>query len=358
MGLHVSDPGPIEQPLGVICRGGPINGPFSAGALLTGARILEERGIPIARLYANSGSTPSAALAAIRREDRTCSIWARLTPSDLVDTTPSWWSRMATVSRMVRSESIFLSTAMERLIREILPADELFASTAIPLSVMTVDYLSGETIVFETRNRAFYPVIHEGILGSMALTPFLRLQVIWCGPKGFSPKRQTPEDFSVALMDGGFRDNLLIDQACRDGMKTVLVIDIHGLEIAPPAKRSYRHWIDSLLRASHALIATNDQRSMLGATRVNEEIALRDELARIREQSGTPEWIRAALDDVLFRMNQGRLGLEQKRSVNVHLVSDYDASIPFDFASFTHAEVEHLISAGHRAMRKTLDALK
>lgn len=356
--LHLSNAGFIKEPLGIICRGGPVNGPFAAGALLSGKRILAERNIPISRIYTNSGPTPAAALAAIGREDRACSIWARLKPIDIIDVTQSWWSKAVTVSRVVRSESIFPSTGLERLIREGIPADELFSPGSIPLSIMTVDYPSGNPFLFDTRDPAYYPVIHEGILGSMALTPFLRLQVVWCGPKGLSPKRQTGDDFSVALMDGGFRDNLMIEQACRDGMKTLLVIDINGLRISPPPTQSHKRWADSLLRAFHTLITTNDQRNLYGATRVNEELVIRDELKELRARADVSGPVEVALDAILNRMDSGRLGLAEKHDIRVHLVSEPKSEIPFDFSNFTHQETEHLISAGHRAMCATLEALK
>ncbi len=358
MALHISDSCPIIEPLGIVCRGGPVNGPFVAGALLSGKRILAERNIPISRIYTNSGPTPAAALAAIGMEDRACSIWARLKPTDIIDITQSWWSKAMTVSRIVRSESIFPSTGLERLVREIIPADELFSSDSIPLSIMTVDYPSGNPLMFDTRDPAFYPVIHEGILGSMALTPFLRLQVIWCGPKGLSPKRKTGDDFPVALMDGGFRDNLMIEQACRDGMKTLLVIDINGLKISPPPTESWKHWANPLLRAFHALITTNDQRNLYGATRVNEELAIRNELEKLCTRADVSDPARSALDAILNRMDNGRLGLAEKHDIRVHFVSEPKSSIPFDFASFTQQETEHLISAGNRAACVTLKALR
>ncbi len=356
--LHVSGAGPIEGPLGVICRGGPVNGPFAAGALLSCKRILAERDIPIARIYANSGAVPAAALAAIGREDRACIMWGRLKPTDIIDVTTSWWSKAVTVSRLVRSESIFPATGLEHIIRSNIPAEELFDADSIPLSVMTVDYASGSPLVFDTRNPAFYPVIHEGILGSMALTPFLRLQVIWCGPNGLSPERQTGDDFQMQLMDGGFRDNLMIEQACRDGMKTLLVVDIHGLHIAPPSTETCKHWSDSLQRAFHALITTNDQRDLYGATRVNEELAIRDELEALRMRGDMTDAVAQRLAGILNRMNTGRLGLAEKHEIRVHLVSDPARVIPFDFADFKHHETEHLISAGNRAMAATLKSLR
>jgi predicted acylesterase/phospholipase RssA len=354
--LHPSENAPIREPLGIVCRGGPVNGPFAAGALLGFKPVLAERGIRIARLYANSASAPAATMAAIGREDHCCSIWSRLQPHDIIDVTKSWWSQTKTIGRLVRSESVFPSTGLERIIRKNIPAAQLFGESATPVSVMTVDYHSGDHIVFSNTDPAFRNVIHEGILGSMALTPFLKLQVIWAGPKGLWPTRQTPEDIRVGLMDGGYCDNLMIEHACRDGMNTVLVIDINGLQVGPCESLSWQHWSLPLQRAFHALIATNDRRNLYGATRVNEEIAIRDQLQILEERAtGT---IKEELGRIIEQMDTGRLGLNEKHSIQVHLVSDTPSLIPFDFANFKPGDTEHLIGAGYRAAQRMLAELK
>lgn len=361
--MHVSEAGPIIEPLGIACRGGPVNGPYAAGALLTARRILDERGIPISRIYAISGSTPAAAMAAIGREDRVCSIWARLQPQDIIDVTGSWWDKAWTIDRLIRKESIFPSEGLEQLIKNNIPADELFSPGSIPLSVMTVDYHTGDPIIFDTRNSAFRQVIHQGILGSMALTPFLHLQVIWCGPTdnpGLFPKRRGPQDIPVVLMDGGYRDNLMIEQACRDGIKTLLVVDINGLRVAPPATYAWAHWSAPLQRAFHTLITTNDQRDLYGATRVNEELDIRNRLALLADTlqgDAKTKATRAKLEELVARMDTGRLELGKKHHIKVHLVSDEKNVIPFDFASFKPWEVEHLISTGHAAAKRALEKL-
>lgn len=353
---HWSDNAPIKEPLGVAFRGGPVNGPFTAAAAVTIAHTLAERGIRIAHVYGVSAGAPTAAMIAVGREAECEDIWMRLTPGNIIDVSGSWMSKAMTMGRLLLSESIFRSTGLELIINSTIRSSELYSRDALPVSIMTVDYDTGDPLVFTNTDPAFYPVFPAGVLGSMALTPFMRLHQIWAGPKGLATQPQTPEDFCVRLMDGGYRDNLMVEYAARDGINTLLVVDINGLQIARSPEDGYKYWAGPLQMAFHTLITTNDQRNLYGATRVNEELAIRDELAGLVNQ--IPEEQRAAVTNILARMDHGRLELAKKHNLHVHLIEDHENVIPFDFANFTHQDVLHLVACGRNAATRTLEALR
>lgn len=351
--MHLSEDAPIKEPLGIAFRGGPINGPYAAAAAATIKRIADERGVHIAHVYGNSAGVSAASMLAIGRHWECLDIWSRIEPQDIID--KSWFPKVTTMGRVVLAESIYTSTGLDRLIYNNIPIDDLYAADATPLSIMTVDYDTGDPLVFTNTDPAFKPVFSEGILASMALTPFLRLRTIWAGPKGLSVTRRTAEDMCVRLMDGGYRDNVMIECAARDGINTLLIVDINGLRVAPQAPGVYKHWAGPLQMAFHTLITTNDQRNLYGATRVNEELSIRDDLSRVAHS--LPEEHAEKLKSVIAQMDHGRLELAKKHHMRVHLVEDPDYVIPFDFSDFTRAQTAYLIVAGHRAAQRTMEHL-
>ena len=104
------------------------------------------------------------------------------------------------------------------------------------------------------------------------------------------------------------------------------------------------------LRALHIRSATHDQLVLSTTDRIDEETAIRDKLIELRKFSSRPE----ELDEVIERMNNGRLRLVDKHASKKIMVSNPKANNNFDFTRFSGSDVAHLMRAGHNAALKTL----
>jgi len=118
------------------------------------------------------------------------------------------------------------------------------------------------------------------------------------------------------------------------------------------------------LRALHIRSTTHDQLVISVQDRINEEIAIRNELEEIRAvlSSLNPSQVgvygcASRIKGLIKRMNDGRLRLYDKHAPERVMVSNPKAFNDFDFTKFTGAEVAHLMRAGHNAALKALRQL-
>ncbi len=350
-----------DAKIGVICRGGPVNGPYAAGVLRTLKWGLADKGLAIANLYGNSASAPDVVLSSVCLDDIACETWATVRPSDLIREPSDWLGRARTVWRLMYSEAIFDDSPLELLARRLLPLDDVFAPRAFPVKIHAVDYLTGQPIIFSNKNPKHKANFLAGVLGSMALVPFLRAQIAYDVVEAellAEPFiRSGPFRDIAVLMDGGFQDNLMLDEACADGNDVVFLVDIEGMALGSLVTHRWDHWSLTLQRAAQILINVNDRRRYSGVERTNKILEVRDRLRQLRNDtrftSAQPQ-----IDRILDLLQNGSLQMAEKHPVDIIHVADRASARAYDFANFTTSESLHLIRSGERAARRVLDGLQ
>lgn len=349
--------------IGLVLRGGPVNGPFSAAAARTIKSTLAGAGLKVSAIYANSASVPAGVMSAIDQDERCCAIWARLRPYDIVGTTKGWWDKAVTMWHVLTNQSIFPGQPLWQIIDRSVPVDEVFGESAIMTKFMTVDYWTGRHVIFSNRVPGHRRSWKRGMLGSMALVPFLPPVLVDDAVHdglidAVYDNKIIRRNQALLLLDGGYFDNLLLDEACRDGMDTIFVVDINELKLGPLDTELWNHWAFPLQRAFSVLITTNDQRRLHGVNRTNEILAIRKELMELRARADVGGAVETAIDTVITRMDKGLLALADKHPVEIVTIGDLPHSIPFDFANFQPWEVEHLLQCGHDAAKRALADLE
>ena len=334
-----------------VCRGGPENGPFSA--IVT--RILFERltkaGFKISGIYASSGSTPTALLGCTREFIKLCDIWANIKPKDIVGKV----RKSEAIYRLMRRESILTSRFLNDLITKNWNLEEIFSSSALPIKFPTVDILSNEYIIFSNKNPGHRKWFDKGVLGSMGLVPFLPPQMIFDPEDAGLIEPGKAVSNALLLIDGGFKGNMLLEEAMRDKFDVIFLIDVHGLKpTITDLKMSY-YWPNLLRTGLHILSNANDVRQFQLADRINEEIRIKNELLKLTEQ--LPDSYAPILKSVISRMDEGRLRLGDKKEAQIIMVSNPEYSTLFNFAKFTKEDVLTLLYAGEVAANRILDEL-
>lgn len=335
----------------LVCRGGPENGPFSAGCGKALFRELPKLGIEIAAIYASSGSTPTALLGCTGEFDRLANIWANLKPDNIVGKV----RKTAVIYRLIRKESLLTSRFLGNLIRGSWDLDKIFSSSALPIKFPAVDLLSSEYIIFSNKNPGHKKWFDRGVLGSMGLIPFLPPQII-INPESadlIEPGKSILN--ALLLVDGGFKGNMLLEEAMRDKFDVIFLIDVHNLKPTAIDLNMKYYWPNLLRTGLHLLSNANDVRQFQLADRINEEIRIKDELVRLASQ--LPDCYAPILKSIISRMDEGRLRLGDKKEAKVIIVSNQDYSTLFNFAKFTEEEVLTLLTAGENAARQALEQL-
>lgn len=337
--------------IALVCRGGPENGPFSAMA----GRVISERlasaGLKISGIYTCSGSTPTALLGCIGEYAKLCHVWANLTPEDVVGKV----TKLGTIYRVLRTSSILENWALGRLIEKNWDLERIFSSKAIPIKFPAVDVYSSEYVIFSNRNPKHRPWFLKGVLGAMGLVPFLPPQKVFNPVEAelISPDKIVGN--SMLLIDGGYKGNMLLEEAQRDGFDVVFLIDIHGLQ--PTASQIEKiSWAHLTRRGFHILSNTNDLRQFQLSERINEEIEIRNQLEQLADQIAGHR-AEKNLRDIIIQMDKGRLRLGDKTKTTVIMVSNKEQSTLFNFANFKHREVLELLYAGQEAGEKVMDEL-
>src|SRR3989338_2609816 len=335
----------------LVCRGGPENGPFSAMA----ARILFEKlnlyGFKVSAIYASSGSTPTALLGCTGELSKLCNIWANIKPEDIVGKV----RKGRAIYRILRRESILTSKFLGDLIRRSWNLDRIFSSSALPIKFPAVDILSNEYIIFSNKNPGHKKWFDKGVLGSMGLVPFLPPQMVFDPEAAGLIESGKSILNALLLIDGGFKGNMLLEEAMRDQFDVIFLIDVHDLRPTSTDLSTRYHWTSLLRTGLHILSNTNDVRQFQMADRINEEIRIKNELLKLIEQ--LPDYHAPILRSIISRMDEGRLRLGDKKEARIIIVSNPRYSTLFNFAKFTEEEVITLLSAGEEASNKVLERL-
>ena len=332
-----------------VCRGGPENGPFSAGAGSVIYEALVNRGLKLSAIYVCSGSTATALLGCTGEFNRLCTLWANITPQDIVGKT----NKAQTAYRVLRKESMLRSDALGRFISKNWDLDAIFSSKAMSITIPALDLLSGELILFSNKNPKHRPWFLEGVLGSKALVPFLNPQFVYNSEDAELIKRGKSRMGTLLLVDGGYNANMLLEQAVRDQFDLIFLIDIHGLVPTEMDLNEKYFWPPLLRAAIHSLSCTNDMRQFQMVDRINEEIIIKKELERVYDS--TPDWKQKNLmKAIIDRMNNGRLRLGDKDNADIQIVSNQSKSSLFNFVKFERQDVMNLLEAGIEAGQETL----
>ena len=337
--------------IALVCKGGPENGPYSSLAARTITEILEKNGSKISGIYACSGSTPTALLGCVGEYPKLCDTWANLKPIDVVGKV----HKIRTVMRILRKESVFESHALGELLRKNWDLDKIFSSEALPIKFPAVDIYSSEYVIFSNKNEKHKKWFLEGVLGSMALVPFLQPQTILDPVESELIEPERVVGNKLLLVDGGFMGNLLVEEAMRDGYDLIFLIDIHGLNPSKMGLDEKYHWTNLTRSSLHVLTNTNDVRQYQMTDRINEEIRIKDELKALLEL--LPQEHAPILRATINRMNSGRLRLGDKNETQIVVVSNKKHASLFNFAKFTRKDVLKLMNAGYDASVTALDRL-
>ncbi len=369
----------------LVCRGGPENGPFSATVARVIYETLGKYNINLSAIYASSGSTPTALLGCTGDFPTLCDTWENLTPLEVVGKT----SKPKTILRVISKESILTSYALGDLIRRKWNLSKIFSTKAIDIKFPAVDFLSTEYIIFWNKNPKHQKWFDKGVLGSMGLVPFLQPQIIYdpeeselieAGKARIISNRE--EGISKAilkgragpckallLIDGGYKGNMLLEEAMRDYFDFIFLIDIHGLKPTETDIEMRYHWTNLVRGGLHILSNANDVRQYQITDRINEEIRIKKEDEEILEElfeitkrmpKECGQMIQPVIDRLsgnITRMNEGRLRLGDKNETRICLVSNEKYSTLFNFAKFDKKEVSELMNAGREAAKITLAEL-
>lgn len=334
-----------------VCRGGPENGPFSAAAAAIIYEELVRHGLKLSGIYVCSGSAATALLGCTGEFDRLCTLWANITPQDIVGKV---W-KIQTMYRAIRKESLFRSDALGKFIRKNWDLDAIFSPDAVPIKIPALDLLTKELILFSNKNQKHKHWFLEGVLGSKALVPFLNPQFIYDPENAELIERGKSKNGTLLLIDGGYNANMLLEQAVRDQFDLIFLIDIHGLIPTEMNVLEYYFWPPLLRAAIHGLSCTNDMRQFQLVDRINEEIAIKHELERICKSLSREQ--REDLQTAIDRMNNGRLKLGDKDRAEILIVSNQDKSSLFNFVKFEQQDVIKLLNAGIEAGQEALKSI-
>lgn len=331
-----------------VCRGGPENGPFSAGATSVIYEALVKHGLKLSGIYVCSGSSATALLGCTGEFNRLCTLWANITPQDIVGRV----NKAETIYRTLRKESMLRSDALGKFISKNWDLDAIFSPDAIAVNIPALDLLTGELILFSNKNSKHRPWLLKGSLGSMALIPFLNPQFVYDPEDAELIERGKSRQNALLLIDGGYKANMLLEEAVRDRFDLIFLIDIHGL-VPTETDLNERYFLPKLLRlAIHSLSSTNDLRQFQMVDRINEEITIKKELEKLCKN--IPPEQRECLRGIIDRMNNGRLRLGDKDNADIQMVSNQDKSRLFNFVKFEHREVIELLEAGIEAGQEVL----
>lgn len=335
-----------------VCRGGPENGPFSAAAAAVIYDKLAKCGLKLSGIYVCSGSTATALLGCTGEFNRLCTLWANITPKDIVGRV----NKVKTTFRIITKESLFRSDALGEFINKNWNLDAIFSPSAIPIKIPALDILAHELIIFSNKNPKHRPWFLKGVLGSKALVPFLNPQFIY-DPEGAELIEQgKSRRGALLLVDGGYSANMLLEQAVRDQFDLILLIDIHGLVPTETDMGARYFWPNILRTAIHSLSCTNDMRQFQLVDRINEEISIKKDLERICET--IPSEQRKDLQDAIDRMDNGRLKLGSKNRAEILIVSNQEKSSLFNFVKFQQRDVVGLLEAGIEAGQDALKSMR
>jgi len=331
-----------------VCRGGPENGPFSAGATSVIYSALVKYGLKLSGIYVCSGSTATALLGCTGEFYRLCTLWANITPEDIIGKV----RKTETVYRTLRKESMLRSDALGKFISKNWNLDAIFSSEAVPIKIPALDLLSGELILFSNKNPKHRRWAMEMVLGSKALVPFLNPQFVYDPEEAELIEKGKSRKNALLLIDGGYNANMLLEQAVRDQFDLIFLIDIHGL-VPTEMDLSERYFWPVILRAAiHSLSCTNDMRQFQMVERINEEISIKKELKDMCES--IPDEQRTRLKGIIERMDNGRLRLVDKDNAEMEMVSNQRKSCLFNFIKFKQQDVLDLLEAGIEAGQEVI----
>ncbi|MDP3697652.1 MAG: hypothetical protein Q8R55_06630 [Candidatus Taylorbacteria bacterium] len=351
--------------IALVPRGGPENGPYSAMAARIICEILAKNGHNVSAIYPSSGSIPTAILGCTGDFPILCDNWANITPEKIVGK----FIKLKTGYRAIMKDSLLPSRFLGELIEETWNLEKFCSSEAMTVKFQAVDIFSRESVTFSNKDPRHKPYLLTGVLGAMAIVPFLEPQVIY-NPKGAGLIDDDKiKNNALLLVDGGYRSNMMLEMAMRDGFDVIFVIDVHGLK--PTINKftfddlhSKFAWAKLLRNCFHLLSNANDNKQFQLADRINEEIAVRDELVDIvyfLEQfpdSPVPSVITTRVKGLIGRMNNDRLRLGDKKQAQIYVVSNEEYSTLFNFAKFTpKKETRDLMTAGWIAAVETLESL-
>ena len=368
--------------IAILPRAGPSNGPYSAQYLATLRQGLQlnKSDVNIAGIYAVSGSCPTALLGCIGEEEKLCNIWLNLTPKDIVGDekeeldhfiqflSGNWKTKIQrilttkerkayiSVIRRLKNGHVFSNLHLAQLIRERCGPylDRIFRPEAAVIKIGTVDYLTGQQIIFSNRIPEHKELIHIGVAASMGVVPLFNSFTI-DRPKELKLANKTHPKFnSLLLVDGGYRASLLLEEAIREPVDydIIVIIDINGLNYRPLESEKYNlvsriEWVQSIAST------TNDRLQLSLKERIDEGIAIRNKLVSLGKLSDNLQEI----DELIGRMNHGRLRLFDKHAPEVVMVSGSGRNVQFDFTNFTQADIAQIMRYGHNDALKALKRL-
>lgn len=341
----------LNSRIAFVCRGGPENGPFSAGAAAVIYEALIKHGLKLSGIYVCSGSTATALLGCTGKFNKLCTLWANITPQDIVGKV----NKFQTAYRAIKKESLFCSNALGKFISKNWDLDAIFSPGAMPIKIPALDLLTNELILFSNKNPKHRPWFLEGVLGSKALVPFLNPQFVY-DPEGAELIEQGKSRMgALLLVDGGYNSNMLLEQAVRDQFDLIFLIDIHGM-VPTEMDLNEKYFWPNILRASiHSLSCTNDMRQFQTVDRINEEIAIKKEIEKVCSII-LPEQ-RVLLRAIIDRMNYGRLRLGDKDNADIQMVSNSNKASLFNFVKFEQQDVLNLLEAGIEAGQEVLKSM-
>ena len=355
----------LNSRIAFVCRGGPENGPFSAGAAAVIYEALIKHGLKLSGIYVCSGSTATALLGCTGKFNKLCTLWANITPQDIVGKV----NKFQTAYRAIKKESLFCSNALGKFISKNWDLDAIFSPGAMPIKIPALDLLTNELILFSNKNPKHRPWFLEGVLGSKALVPFLDPQFIYNPEEAELIEQGKSRMGALLLVDGGYNVNMLLEQAVRDQFDLIFLIDIHGLVPTEMDLNEKYFWPPLLRAAIHSLSCTNDLRQFQMVDRINEEIiikkeeiAVKKELERLckdmsTEQREVLEAIIKRQGAIIDRMNNGRLRLEDKDNADIQMVANQDKSSLFNFVKFEQQDVMKLLEAGIEAGQEVIKSI-
>lgn len=353
-----------EPRIAFVPRGGPENGPFSAMAARILDEVLTEYGHKISGIYPSSGATPTAILGCTGDYPKLCDNWYNMTPEKIVGKV----GKLRTAYRAIMRESLLPSKFLKKLIHENWDEEKFCSPEAIAVKFQAVDIFSRELITFSNKDSRHKPHLLTGIMGAMAIIPFLEPTVIY-NPQGSGLIDDDKiKNNALLLVDGGYRSNMMLEVAMRDGFDVIFVIDVHGLKptvntFSLKELHSIFAWAKLLRNCFHLLSNANDDKQFQLASRVNEEIAVRDELVDIlgfleqfSDDSPALTVTIGRIRNIIGRMNDDRLRLGDKNQAEIIMVANEEYSTLFNFAKFKQQEPRDLLNAGWLAAVKTLDS--
>ncbi|MEX1063790.1 MAG: patatin-like phospholipase family protein [Candidatus Paceibacterota bacterium] len=247
--------------IGVIKSGGVVNGSFGVGAYRVLSKCLEQHGLKVSKVIANSAQAFSVLLESVGKFNEISQIWLELT-ADQVFKFHYWDTPLNPLRRGAILDSSPLRKNVGIWSEGYL--DQIVSDQATPFEIIATNFKTGEPMYLPNQPK-YRDRLVDISMASAGLIPFLGPTVVEiCGEQ-------------LILGDGAFSDDMPLKRLVDEGCDLIFVIDAYGGDVSFYDLESLS-WPDLLTRGFEIMSNHNSRRSIGLNEQRNATIAVLDHL--------------------------------------------------------------------------------